>query len=289
MRVDDILPALDLPAAAVKNTSIRRSSLLEGGVRHLGDKQRIMNEIASIRWLAAINAASTGILPHVHPGREYHDIGILAVEPRPNVTLDHLAEAIHSLVPNPIVLFFFSANAAFQVSVAHKRRPTGVDPRPIIDGERNACPLSDTQVDAAFFRSLRWSELPQRDPQGDLFGVYRSWNERVDALKTGRLTGEFNLCETAAQVIHRRRLLAEYVRQFRKRRWSRRHLADEFGSQQRATINGEIERTNATLKSLRNQLRNMFDSEANEGARNVGEPKVVLASDDGSMTLPALP
>jgi hypothetical protein len=49
MHVDDILPALDLPAAAVQNRSIPKGSLMVHGPRPTEEEDRILKEIASIR------------------------------------------------------------------------------------------------------------------------------------------------------------------------------------------------------------------------------------------------
>jgi Domain of unknown function (DUF4391) len=285
MLVDDILPALGLPEATIKNRSIPRSYLMVHGARHPEDEVRILKEIVSVRLLAAINSVSAEVLPYVRPERKVLVVNILAVELRPNVKRDLLAESIHSLVPDPIVLFFVRDGAVFEISLAYKRSRIDAGPRTDIDGEVNSCPLYDLPVDAAFFQSVHWSELPRQD----LFAVYRSWHERLEALKAARLTGEFALCATPAQKFHRRQLLAEYVRQFFNRKSACDHLTDELYADKRTSIQGKIEQIDAAIKSIRNQLRNMFNAEANEGARNVGERKVVLGSDEGSMTLPALP
>jgi Domain of unknown function (DUF4391) len=285
MLVDDILPALGLPKATVKDRSIPRSHLMGHGPRHPEDEHRIRKEIGSVRLLAMIDSVSAGAPPYVHPEREYQNVSILAVEPLPKVKRDLLREAIHTLLPNPVVLCFFRDGAVFEISLAHKRRRIDAGPRTAIDGEVNACPLYDLPVDAAFFRSMHWSKLPRQD----LFALYRSWHERLEALKAARLTGEFALCATPAQKFHRRQLLAEYVRQFFNRKSACDHLKDELYADKRTSIQGKIEQIDAAIKSIRNQLRNMFDTEANEGARNVGERRVVLGSDEGSMTLPALP
>jgi Domain of unknown function (DUF4391) len=258
MRVDDILPALGLPIATVKNRSVKKSYLMGYGPRHPEDEHRILKEIVSVRWLAAINSFSAEVPPYVHPERKVRVVNILAVEPLPNVKRDLLRESIHSLVSDPIVLLFLRDGVVFEISLAHKKSQIDLGPSTAIDGDVNACPLYDLPVDAAFFKSVHWSELPRQD----LFTLYRSWHERLEALKAARLTGEFAVCATPAQTIHRRHLLAAYVRQFRNRRLACDQLTDELYADKRTSIQGKIEQIDAALKSLRNQLRNMFDVEA---------------------------
>jgi Domain of unknown function (DUF4391) len=285
MLVDDILPALDLPAAAVQNRSISKGSLMVHGLRPTEDEDRILNEIASIRLLATIDAVSAEVPPYLHRVHEYRNVGILAVEPLPNVKRDLLMEAIHTLVPNPVVLFFFRDGAVFEISLAHKRLRLADWPRTAIDGELNTCPLGDTPVDAEFFKSVRWSDLPQKN----LFTVYRAWHERLEALKAARLTGKFTLCATKTQTIRRRRLLEEYVRQFRDRRRECDHLTDELYMYQRDSIECEIVRIDAKMKSIRNRLRMISDTEANAGTPTADKRNAVLGPDEGDMALPALP
>jgi Domain of unknown function (DUF4391) len=285
MLVDDILPALDLPAAAIENRSIPKGSLMVHGPRHTEDEDRISKEIASVRLLATIDSVSAEVPPYLHRVHEYRNVGILAVEPLPNVKRDLLMEAIHALVPNPVVLFFLRDGIVFEISLAHKRVRLDDWPRTAIDGELNTCPLGDTPVDAEFFQSVRWTALPKKN----LFTLYRSWCERLEALKAARLTGKFTLCTTKAQTVRRRRLLEEYVRQFRNRRRERDHLTDELYMYQRDSIETEIVRIDAKMKSLRDRLRKIPDSETSEGTRGADNPKTVLGADGAVMALPARP
>ena len=132
MYMHEILPALALPAA-VKYETVTKRSLLADGCRHPGDRRRIVSGIETFYWLAA-NVLSTGVRPHVRPEREYHDIGIFGVAVHPGAELALLAEAIHSTVPNPAVIFFVREGEVCEISIAHKRRVTDTRQRIVIDG-----------------------------------------------------------------------------------------------------------------------------------------------------------
>ena len=251
MLIDDILPALDLPAAAVKNQTIPHTSLLENGAHHPGDANRILHQIESVRWLASLSHLTTGVLPLVRPGLEYFDIGVLAIVMRAGAKLGLLAEALHNTLPNPAVIFFASGDEVVEVSVAHKKLLVDTRHRTVIWGQVNHCPVQSAPADADFLEAVHWPELPK----SDLFAVYQSWQDRVTALKVACLTGVFRLSTDATELMQRHRILTEFVCQFRNRVTQLRTLRNELCPRIRADIKHEIELTDAVMANLRRSLQ----------------------------------
>jgi Domain of unknown function (DUF4391) len=269
MRVDDILPALGLPAAAQVDESIGLRSILPQLDQDWQVRYWDLTRISSIRRLAAINPFSTGVPAHVRAEREYLDIDVLAVAVSPKAHTFWIANAFHELTLQPLVIFFTRNDQVFEISLVRKSRASSdVSGNSISDGT-NDCRLYDTPVDVAFFQSLNWRDLPK----DDLHVVHEAWHERVEALKASRLTGTFALCSTAAQTIGRRRILDDYVGHFYDRRRLKNQLAAAVSPVRRTALDAEIQRLNAAIESIRVSLRLMtLDPGGRSGSSNSARP-----------------
>jgi Domain of unknown function (DUF4391) len=269
MRVDNILPALGLPAAAQVNESIGLRSILPRLDQDWQGRHSDLMQISSIRRLAAVNPFSTGVPAHVRAEREYLDIDVLAVAVPPKAHTFWIANALHELTLQPLIIFFARDDQVFEISLVRKSRASSDVSGNSISSGTNDCPLSDTPVDVAFFKSLNWRDLPK----DDLHVVHEAWHERVDALKASRLTETFEICSDAEQTIRRRRMLAEYVGHFQDRRLLKNQLATAVSPVRRAEFDAEIQRLNAAIESIRVSLRLMTpDPGGRSGSSNSARP-----------------
>jgi hypothetical protein len=269
MRVDDILPALGLPAAAQVNERIGLRSILPRLDEDWQGRHSDLLQISSIRRLAAINPFSTGVPAHVRAEREYLDIDVLAVAVPPKAHTFLIAETLHELTLQPLIIFFARDDQVFEISLVRKSRASSDVSGNSISGGTNDCPLYDTPVDVAFFKSLFWRDLPK----DDLHVVHEAWHVRVDALKASRLTGTFEICPDAGQTIRRRRMLADYVGHFQDRRRLKNQLATGVSPVRRAEVDAEMQRLNAAIESIRVSLRLMTpDPGGRSGSSNSARP-----------------
>lgn len=197
MTAEDVLTALDLPAAARVARRVPKTLLLEHGAPTAADKRAINEGIEQVQWVAALKPTTAGIAAYRDDEREYLEIAVLHLILRPAAKLGRLTELLHRAVPYPVVAVTEQGERV-HLSLAHKRWSQGEAGKTVLEGDPVSVELShaDERHREPFRAALALARQPR---QTTLNVLYQGWLDTLLALQAARRTGIFAIPESAEQ------------------------------------------------------------------------------------------
>lgn len=209
MTADEVIAALELPAAARVERRVPKTLLVEHGAPSTADKRLINDGIEQIQWVAALKPGTIGVAAYRDEVREYLEIAVLRMTLRPAARAARLVELLHRAVPYPVLAVVESDEQA-SLSLAHIRRSQGEADRMVLDGG----PVTqDTPGTADPLRAAFAAALPLgAQPRGSMLAVYQGWMDVLHTLQAARVTGRFVIPTEAERRTARREALQECVR-----------------------------------------------------------------------------
>jgi Domain of unknown function (DUF4391) len=210
MNADDLLAALDLPAAASVDRRVPKTLLVENGAPTAADKRSIHEGVEALLWLAALKPTTIGVLEYRDEVREYLEIAVLHLGLRPGAKSGRIIELVHRAVPYPVVLLAEEGERT-GLSLAHKRWSLGEAGKTVVDGEVVAVEWDNAPEEphAAAFRD---AVALGRQPRGTLHAVYQGWIDALLALHAARRTAVFEIPASSERRAARREALKEWAR-----------------------------------------------------------------------------
>ncbi len=208
MTAFDPVAALALPNGARVDRRVPKTLLIENSAPTATDKRRIREEVAEIRWLAALKPTTIGVVEYRDAVREYLEIAVLELTLRSGAHTDRLTELVHRAVPYPVLLIAWQGDAP-ELSLAHKRASQSEAGKTVIDGEIvTTRPIED----CASERSMAFGEALalNRQPRATLHALYQGWIDVARALNAARIIGAFSLPASAVSAASRADALREY-------------------------------------------------------------------------------
>ena len=205
----DPITSLALPGSALVDRRIPKSMLVENGAPTPADKRRIRDGIEEIRWLAVLKSTTIGLPEYRDDTREYLEIAVLKVTLRAGARAERITELVHRAVPYPVFLIAWKGETPV-ISLAHKRWSLGEAGKTVVDGDIVSAELgTDFSVEhsAAFSDSLSLSHQPRTT----LYGLYQGWIDRLQALRTSTVSGEFLVPTSPVEAADRSNALREYM------------------------------------------------------------------------------
>jgi len=187
---DELIAALDLPAAARLDRRVPKTLLLEHGAPTSADKRRISEGIELARWVAALKPSTIGVAAYKDQEREYLEIAVLRVMLRRSAKTARLVELLHRAVPYP-VLALTERGGHLNVSLAHKRWSQSETQKTVLDGDLVAvdAPADGDPHESTFRAALALG----RQPRASLRALYQGWIDALLALEVARRTGQFEI------------------------------------------------------------------------------------------------
>jgi hypothetical protein len=237
---DDVIGALDLPAASRLDQRIPKKLLLENGAPTAADKRHIAEGIEEILWIAALKPAVAGAAVFRDEAREYLEIAFLRLSLRVDAKTARLVELVHRAIPYPVLLITDAAEAVM-LSAAHKRWSQGEAGKTVLDGELVSVSLAE--LDPAHSKAFCDALGLSRQPRASLFALYQGWIDALHALSAARLTGVFN---PAVDRASRREALQECARLDAEIARLRAAAAKEKQMSRRVSINLELKKMEAS-------------------------------------------
>lgn len=209
MTADDIITALDLPAAARVERRVPKTLLLEHGAPTAADRRQVNAGIAHIQWVAALKPTTVGVAAYRDDAREYLEIAVIRVALREGARTQRLVELLHRAIPYP-VLAVTEQRESVALSVAHKRWSQAEARKTVLDGEpvTVAAPHEHEPNAGAFAAALALG----RQPQASLHALYQGWLDTLLTLQAARVSGVFRILPDADLRAARRDALAECAR-----------------------------------------------------------------------------
>lgn len=209
MNADDIIAALDLPAAARVDRRVPKTLLVEHGAPTAADRRQVNEGIEHIQWVAALKPTTIGVAAYRDDVREYLEIAVVRVALREGAKTQRLVELLHRAIPYP-VLAVTEQRESVALSVAHKRWSQAEAQKTVLDGEpvTVAAPHGREPYAGAFAAALALG----RQPQESLHALYQGWLDTLLALQAARVSGVFSILPDADRRAARREALAECAR-----------------------------------------------------------------------------
>jgi hypothetical protein len=221
---DEVIAALDLPAAARVDRRVPKTLLLEHGAPTAADKRRISEGIEHVQWVAALKPTTVGVAAYRDDVREYLEIAVLRVILRGAAKVPRLVELVHRAVPYP-VLAVADVRDRLNLSLAHKRWSHGEAEKTVLDGELVAAegPRDGEAHLVAFASALALG----RQPRASLLALYQGWMDALLALEAARRTGHFEVAAAADRRAARGEALRECARLEAELAWLRTAVSGE--------------------------------------------------------------
>ena len=210
MNADDLIAALDLPAAARVDRRVPKTLLVEHGAPTAADKRRIQDGIEEVRWLAALKPTTVGVPVFRDERREYLEIAVLTAALRAEAKTARVAELIHRAIPYPVFLIA-SYGDCLAVSLAHKRWSQGEVGATVLDGELVTAVLAAWESDE-FGEAFQASLALSRQPRTHLYSLYQGWMDALVVLLAARVTGAFAAVGSPEQAAARHAALRDCSR-----------------------------------------------------------------------------
>jgi hypothetical protein len=205
MTADDLLAALDLPAATRVDQRIPKKLFLEHGAPTAADRRSITEGVDECRWIAALKPHTIGVPDYRDADRQYGEIHILRLSAAANAKTIRLTELVHRAVPYPLLVVHEQGNTLV-LSAAHKRHSLGEAGKTVLESPPVAVDVSApsfARFQGDFTAMLRLA----RQPQESLYSLYSGWLDMLVALLAAGRTGQFRICHTRAAADARRRAL----------------------------------------------------------------------------------
>ena len=248
----ELIAALALPDDALVDRRVPKTLLIENGAPTAGDRRRIQEGVAEIRWLAALKPTTVGVAEYRDAGREYLEIAVLQLTLRSGTRAARLTELVHRAVPYPVLLIARQGDTT-ELSLAHKRWSQGEAGKTVLDGDVVTADMGNGCADriiTAFCDSLAIT----RQPRGSLHALYQAWIDAVQALRAARVTGVFSIPASTAEAADRASALLDYG-------WLESRISElsaagakEKQATRLAEINLELKRLRADRDSVRTRL-----------------------------------
>jgi hypothetical protein len=210
MTTDELIEALALPRRALVEQCIPKKLLIENGAPTTSDKRQINEGIETLQWIAALKPATIAVAAYRDMVRDYVEIAVLQLSLSHEANEKRLVELVHRAVPYPVVLVTEGAHGA-SLSLADKRWSEVEVGATVLDGEIVGVTESDIGNDS-LSRSFRDALALNLRPRATLLVLYRGWIDVVLALRAARVSGVFELPESAERAEARRLALAECAR-----------------------------------------------------------------------------
>lgn len=209
MTAEDVIAALDLPAAARVDRRVPKTLLVEHGAPTAADRRQVNEGIEHIQWVAALKPTTIGVAAFRDDAREYLEIAVIRVALREDARTQRLVELLHRAIPYP-VLAVTEQRESVQLSVAHKRWSQAEARKTVLDGEpvTLAAPHEREPYAGVFAAALALG----RQPQASLHALYQGWLDTLLALQAARVSGVFSILPDADRRAARRDALVECAR-----------------------------------------------------------------------------
>lgn len=209
MTAEEVIAALDLPAAARVDRRVPKTLLAEHGAPTAADRRQVNEGIEQMQWVAALKPTTIGVTGYRDDAREYLEIAVLRVALRDGTKVRRLTELLHRAIPYPVFAVIERSDSVM-LSVAHKRWSQGEGGKVVLDGEpvAVASPNDGEPHGSAFGAALALA----RQPQASLQTVYQGWVDTLLALEAARASGAFSILLDAERFAARREAIAECAR-----------------------------------------------------------------------------
>lgn len=205
MTVNELLAALDLPAATRVDQRVPKKLFLENGAPTTADSRAITEGVEECRWVAALKPHTIGVPDYRDADREYVEIHVLRLTAAPDAKTTRLTELVHRAIPYPLLLLHEQASA-LTISAAHKRHSLGEAGKTVLESTPVAVDLSGGPF--ARFHGAFAAALPlAQQPQGSLYALYSGWLDTLVALLAAGRSGQFRMCDTRCAAEARRQAL----------------------------------------------------------------------------------
>ena len=159
----ELIAALALPDDALVDRRVPKTLLIENGAPTAGDRRRIQEGVAEIRWLAALKPTTVGVAEYRDAGREYLEIAVLQLTLRSGTRAARLIELVHRAVPYPVLLIARQGDTT-ELSLAHKRWSQGEAGKTVLDGDVVTADMGSGcagRITTAFCESLAITRQPR--------------------------------------------------------------------------------------------------------------------------------
>jgi len=205
MTADDLLAALDLPAATRVDQRVPKKLFLENGAPTAADRRAITDGVEECRWVAALKPHTIGVPEYRDAEREYVEIHVLRLTVAPDAKTARLTELVHRAVPYPLLLMQ-EQGTGLALSAAHKRHSLGEAGKTVLESS----PVAVDVIGSAFarFQGDFAAAIPlAKQPQASLYALYSGWLDTLVALLAAGRSGQFRICDTRAAADARRQAL----------------------------------------------------------------------------------
>jgi hypothetical protein len=211
MKIDELIQAFALPAAARVEQHVPRKMLLEQGALTETDKRHFQDGVKDLMWLAEVKPAHVNVPLFKNTERDYQAIAMVRAVFTEQAKVVHLSELIHRAIPHPLILASAQANLVV-LSLSHKHHAHGrATGRMALEGVDHSAVFRADEADelaAPFLASLALTAQPTTN----LYAMYQGWLDRVHALAAARLSGRFTLLVDAPALAARREALQAHTR-----------------------------------------------------------------------------
>lgn len=248
-----IIDALNIPSEALVNQRIPKKLLLEQGIPTAADKRLIREALAELFWVAALKSSTLGIPVYRDSLREYLEIAVLTASLRTLERLTRLTELLHRVIPYPVVLIV-SDPETVSLSLIHKRWALSESEKTVLDGELDSVTFSGDilpSVEQDFLRAINLNN----QPRDDLFALYQGWIDCLTALTAARITGHFQVPQSADEALSLREALKAYEQIQRSIALAHAQAEREPLIKRRVELNLELKRLKTELAAIEQTLR----------------------------------
>lgn len=252
MRAEDLVAALDLPAAARVDRRVPKKLLLENGAPTAADRRLIAEGIDSVVWVAALKPTTVGVPVFVDDIREYLEIAVVSLTVRKATKPARLASLVHRAIPYPVLLILQDERQV-GLSVAHKRRSLGEAGKVVLDEDDVSVSLDDV-ADAEWLPAFLDAIALSRQPRASMWTLYQGWVDTLVALVAAKLTRTFTVLASSPEAQARRAAASEYERTEAEIGRVRRLAARETQLSRQVELNQQLGRLRATVSEARTKL-----------------------------------
>jgi len=191
MNTDELIAALDLPAASRVDQRVPKKLLLENGAPTAADKRHINEGIEELFWLAALKPTTIGVPEYKDSSREYLEIDVVRLTLRTGAKVARLVELVHRAIPYPVLLLTEQSGKA-DLSAAHIRWAHNEAGKTVLEGDVIAAGYN-AECDVAHWPAFRTSLALSRQPQTTIYALYQGWIDALVSLQVARLSGALQL------------------------------------------------------------------------------------------------
>jgi len=207
MTADDLLAALNLPAATCVNQRVPKKLLLENGAPTAADRRAITEGVEECQWVAALKQHTIGVAEYHDADRSYIEIHVLRLTVMTGASTNRLIELIHRAIPYPVFLIH-EQGSLLGVSAAHKRHSLGEAGKSVLDTPPVAVEFEKQRL-AEFVPEFCAAVAIGLQPGISMYHVYAGWIDALLALLVAGRIGRFQICDTRADADARQIALRE--------------------------------------------------------------------------------